>query len=114
MKNGRCKFHGGLSTGPRTPEGLERSRRARWKHGVYSLQMKTLLATIAAVGVNCWRCSHESARLSCESRRSASDSREVPRLSPGALVVPSLRWGEPPHNPRIGSPATMMIGTLRM
>ena len=25
MKNGRCKFHGGLSTGPRTPEGLERS-----------------------------------------------------------------------------------------
>lgn len=33
MKNGRCRMHGGLSTGPRTPEGLERSRRARWKHG---------------------------------------------------------------------------------
>jgi hypothetical protein len=26
-------MHGGLSTGPKTPEGLERSRRARWKHG---------------------------------------------------------------------------------
>ena len=26
-------MHGGLSTGPRTPEGLERSRRARWVHG---------------------------------------------------------------------------------
>src|SRR5215472_8000860 len=25
MPNGRCKFHGGKSTGPRTPEGLERS-----------------------------------------------------------------------------------------
>lgn len=36
MKNGRCRMHGGLSTGPRTPDGLERSRRARWKHGFYS------------------------------------------------------------------------------
>ena len=32
MPNGRCKVHGGKSTGPRTPEGLERSRRANWKH----------------------------------------------------------------------------------
>jgi hypothetical protein len=29
----RCRFHGGKSTGPRTAEGLERSRRANWKHG---------------------------------------------------------------------------------
>jgi hypothetical protein len=36
MANGRCRMHGGLSTGPKTPEGLERSRRARWKHGAYS------------------------------------------------------------------------------
>src|SRR2546421_270299 len=28
MPNGRCKVHGGKSTGPRTPEGLERSGRA--------------------------------------------------------------------------------------
>src|SRR5882724_11982412 len=33
MPNGRCKVHGGKSTGPRTPEGLERSRKANWKHG---------------------------------------------------------------------------------
>ena len=32
-RNGRCRMHGGKSTGPRTPEGLERSRRANWKHG---------------------------------------------------------------------------------
>jgi len=44
MKNGRCKFHGGLSTGPRTPGGLARSRRARWKHGFYSREVKALLA----------------------------------------------------------------------
>ena len=24
---------GGTSTGPRTPEGLERSRKSNWKHG---------------------------------------------------------------------------------
>jgi hypothetical protein len=29
-------MHGGLSTGPRTPEGLERSRRARWIHSRFS------------------------------------------------------------------------------
>jgi hypothetical protein len=33
MPNGRCKVHGGKSTGPRTQEGLERSRKANWKHG---------------------------------------------------------------------------------
>jgi hypothetical protein len=40
MPNGRCKFHGGKSTGPRTPEGLERSKRANWKHGYYSREAK--------------------------------------------------------------------------
>ena len=36
MKNGRCRLDGGLSTGPKTKEGIERIRRARWKHGRYS------------------------------------------------------------------------------
>jgi hypothetical protein len=36
MKNGRCRMHGGKSTGPRTPEGLAKSRKANWKHGFYS------------------------------------------------------------------------------
>jgi hypothetical protein len=40
MPNGRCKIHGGKSTGPRTPEGLERSRRANWKHGHFSREAK--------------------------------------------------------------------------
>ena len=42
MANGRCRMHGGLSTGPKTPEGLERSRKARWKHGRYSAKAKRL------------------------------------------------------------------------
>jgi len=33
MKNGRCRLHGGKSTGPRTAAGRERCRRARWVHG---------------------------------------------------------------------------------
>jgi hypothetical protein len=36
----RCKFHGGASTGPRTPEGLARSKRARWTHGRSSAEAK--------------------------------------------------------------------------
>ena len=30
----------GTSTGPRTREGLAHSRRARWKHGLYSAEAK--------------------------------------------------------------------------
>src|SRR5688572_18786118 len=40
MHNGRCRLHGGKSTGPRTPEGLERSRKANWKHGYYTAEEK--------------------------------------------------------------------------
>lgn len=37
MKNGRCRFHGGKSAGPRTPEGRERAHKANLKHGGYSV-----------------------------------------------------------------------------
>jgi hypothetical protein len=40
MRNGRCQLHGGKSTGPRTPEGIERIRRAVTKHGRYSQAAK--------------------------------------------------------------------------
>jgi len=42
MKGKRvCYIHGGRSTGPKTKEGLERSKRANWKHGNYSEQATT-------------------------------------------------------------------------
>ncbi len=47
MKNGRCRMHGGLSTGPRTPEGLARSQRARWKHGFCSMEIRILRGAAA-------------------------------------------------------------------
>lgn len=36
MANGRCRMHGGCSTGPKSAEGIERIRRAVTKHGRYS------------------------------------------------------------------------------
>ncbi len=40
----RCRLHGGKSTGPRTLKGVERSRRARWRHGCRSREVRELLA----------------------------------------------------------------------
>jgi hypothetical protein len=36
----RCRLHGGLSTGPTTAAGLVHSKRARWKHGQFSVEAK--------------------------------------------------------------------------
>ena len=44
MANGRCRLHGGLSTGPRTPEGRARCARARTIHGGYSAEVRALQA----------------------------------------------------------------------
>jgi hypothetical protein len=40
MPNGRCRLHGGLSTGPKTAEGIDRIRKALTKHGRYSAATK--------------------------------------------------------------------------
>jgi hypothetical protein len=37
---GRCRLHGGLSTGAKTAEGIERIRRARTIHGRFSKRAK--------------------------------------------------------------------------
>ena len=42
MKNGRCRMHGGLSTGPRTAAGRARCAAARRTHGFYSAEMVAL------------------------------------------------------------------------
>ena len=49
MRNGRCRLHGGKSTGPRTAEGLERMRRANTKHGSYSAETLQLMRTVRAL-----------------------------------------------------------------
>lgn len=47
MPNGRCRLHGGASTGPRTADGLARIKAARTTHGHYSAEMKGLRALVA-------------------------------------------------------------------
>ena len=42
MRNGRCRMHGGLSTGPRTAEGRARCAAARRTHGFYSAEIVAL------------------------------------------------------------------------
>jgi hypothetical protein len=49
MPNGRCRMHGGCSTGPRTPEGLQRIVKARTVHGAYGAQMRELRRLMRAL-----------------------------------------------------------------
>jgi len=42
MRNGRCRFHGGKSTGARTAAGRARCARARRTHGFYSTETVAL------------------------------------------------------------------------
>ena len=49
MRNGRCWLHGGRSTGPRTPEGLERAKRGGWKHGERSAPVRARRRALNAI-----------------------------------------------------------------
>ena len=82
MPNGRCRLHGGLSTGPRTPAGLARSRRARWKHGARSAQVRALL---------------REARL--QARRTRALRARLDGSSAGHGLIAQI-----PHCPRVSSP----------
>ena len=57
MANGRCRFHGGLSTGPRTAEGLERMRAAKTVHGGRSQEMRELRELIRSLKADARRMS---------------------------------------------------------
>ncbi len=52
MPNGRCRFHGGKSTGPRTAAGLRRSKAARLTHGFRTAEIIDLRSAAAKVGRN--------------------------------------------------------------
>jgi hypothetical protein len=49
MPNGRCRMHGGPSTGPKTEEGRRRCAEARFVHGGYTKKSKELRATCRAL-----------------------------------------------------------------
>ncbi len=51
MINGRCRMHGGASTGPRTADGLERLRKARTRHGAYGKDAREVRKLIGILKV---------------------------------------------------------------
>jgi hypothetical protein len=46
MACGKCRMHGGASTGPRTSQGLERIRKARTTHGRRTAEMDRMRAMV--------------------------------------------------------------------
>jgi len=49
MANGRCRLHGGCSTGPRTADGQARLVAARTIHGAYAAAARQLRTAIRAL-----------------------------------------------------------------
>jgi hypothetical protein len=44
MENGRCRLHGGKSTGPKTKAGIKRIQKAVAKHGQYTNERREQMA----------------------------------------------------------------------
>lgn len=55
MANGRCRFHGGLSTGPRTEDGMRRLRAAVTTHGNRSAAAREFRALVREMRANARR-----------------------------------------------------------
>jgi hypothetical protein len=53
MRNGRCRLHGGLSTGPKTQAGIERCRLAATRHGLYSREAQIERRRVAELIEEC-------------------------------------------------------------
>jgi hypothetical protein len=49
MPNGKCRLHGGRSTGPRTEAGRAALAAAQTKHGHYGAEARAFLAAIDAL-----------------------------------------------------------------
>ena len=85
MKNGRCRMHGGLSTGPRTAAGRARCAAARRTHGFYSAEMVALRRAGAAY---CRRM--DALFASLKMRRTAGHGVLPPNLSNRAAGKPEI------------------------
>ena len=88
MANGRCRMHGGPSTGPRTAEGLARLRAARTRTGLHTAEMVGLRRLLSALRRAARRALEQS--RSAEGRVDCPTSRPQPqaRRNPGAGQYP--------------------------
>ncbi len=115
MKNGRCRMHGGLSTGPRTAEGRARCAAARRTHGFYAADTIALRRAAAA---HCRRM--DAFFASVKIRRTAGHGLLTPNLSnrgdAKARHVPAARAAAAPAassaSPRLRVESPGTHGTL--
>jgi hypothetical protein len=84
---GRCRFHGGKSTGPRTAAGLQRSRTARLAHGFRTAKIIHLRSAAARVGRNL------RMLVSALQERSAAHPLLLSPRKRGSRVAARLPWG---------------------
>ena len=93
MPNGRCRLHGGLSTGPRTPEGRRRAQTARLVHGYRTAELIGLRSRAAhaarrlrALNATARPAGHGVHRSNSLNRRDA----ETPRMHRGGIFEAPL------------------------
>jgi hypothetical protein len=102
MGNGRCRFHGGKSTGPRTAAGLANSRAARRTHGGYAAEIVDLRKVAAAHARRVAALRAQYATVPAENGRQKATRADKPR-PPSALIVPAAaafgRRPAAPHSP---------------
>ena len=96
MGNGRCRLHGGNSTGPRTEAGLARIRAARTKHGYWSGESRECRRCCAETGWLMGRmwllvAKRGRARRRMSERRLASIERRLERAMAAAVALEGTR-----------------------
>jgi hypothetical protein len=109
MANGRCRMHGGKSTGARTAEGLARCRTTRLVHGARSAEIIDLRSAAARHGRNLDRLTRLARASAAAQPRSeqSTPSPATPRRATAVVgVAPRGCPAVPPHDrPHGGTPS---------
>jgi hypothetical protein len=99
MGNGRCRFHGGKSTGPRTAADLASSRAARRTHGGCAAEIIDLSKAAAAHARRVTALRAQIAPERAENGRQKATRADKP-AAPSALIVPAAgAFGRRPSAP---------------
>jgi hypothetical protein len=103
MASGRCRMHGGASTGPRTAAGRERSRAANLVHGYRTVEAREQhrQARVPTQAVTAYVALLRGKALNPERGRPWPRLKTAPRNAP-----PSGARGHPPADPRSAVPAS--------